>query len=254
MFKEQDRVTIFEYANPGYVSIYNPWVGNHSHKNRHQMIADIATISYGNDSSKNPTALYNKLIEVKHLSVFEFMHTGQTNNFGIQDSLRHQIFDTYDDLKFSPADVALLDKYFMKNAACFKIKVPIIVARQFMRHRAFSYLEMSRRYVKDSKVPFEFITDNDPECKKFNDASVIEYNRRIANGEKPETARGCIGTDAYTEFFAMTDYDGLQQFFNLRLDAHAQKYIRETADGMLTLLKKHQPELANRITDAREDS
>lgn len=51
----------------------------------------------------------------------------------------------------------------------------------------------------------------------------------------------------------MGEVQGLKNFFRLRLDEHAQAEIRELAEGMLKLLSKHQPELANKINLKVED-
>lgn len=242
-FEAIDKVRIYEDRTPGYVELYNPWVGNHSQKNREQMIATIATISYGNKESKYPDKLYKKLQELKHSSCFEFLHTAQTSKYDISNSFRHQDFKPYNELGLYGGNLTEVDNIFKENAACFKMKIPIYIARQLVRHRSFSFLEMSRRYVKDSKVTFEFITSLDPDKNSFNELAVEEYARRIDNGEKPETARGCIGTDAYTEMFLFGDAKGLKNFFALRQDAHAQADIRELSSAMLKLLEQQQPEL-----------
>ncbi len=62
------------------------------------------------------------------------------------------------------------------------------------------------------------------------------YHTQIASRFLPQTT--------YTEFYMMGEVEGLQNFFRLRLDEHAQAEIREVAEAMLTLLKQHQPELA----------
>lgn len=42
--------------------------------------------------------------------------------------------------------------------------------------------------------------------------------------------------------------EGLRNYFRLRLDSHAQEEIRELSVGMLSLLSKHQPELASKVS------
>ena len=247
MFKCIDKDIVFGDYNHGFVELYNPWVGNDSRVTREQTVAVVASISYGNDATNNPAGLYRRLIELKHLSCFEFIHTGEFLGFSINDSLRHKRFGTHDSFVKNDEDLLQMQNNIKENIACFKMKVPIFLARQFMRHRAFSYLEMSRRYVKDSKVPFEFLTDNNDQTKAFNETCVTEYYRRIETGQKPEEARGCIPTDVFTTYFAQADSEGLVNFFRLRTDPHAQVFIREVAWAMANLIKKQQPDLYKKI-------
>jgi thymidylate synthase (FAD) len=139
-----------------------------------------------------------------------------------------------------------------QNIACFRIKVPIFVARQFMRHRSFSYLEMSRRYTKGSKVPFEFWF---PETmlgrfytKDQSDIWVKEHNNLIGIGLETQVASRFLPQTTYTEFYIMGEVEGIRNFLNLRLDSYSQAEIRECAEAMLELLEKHQPELAKKVT------
>ena len=45
----------------------------------------------------------------------------------------------------------------------------------------------------------------------------------------------------------MGEVEGLRNFFQLRLDSHAQQEIRDVVEAMLALLVQHQPELANKV-------
>jgi thymidylate synthase (FAD) len=143
-----------------------------------------------------------------------------------------------------------------ENIACFRLKVPIFVARQFMRHRSFSYLEMSRRDTKGAKVPFEFWYPQD-----FNENKVIGHGNNInemnevfmemystlSSAYETQVASRFLPQTTYTEFYCMGEVEGLMNFFSLRLDSHSQQPIREVAEAMLALLVQHQPELANKV-------
>lgn len=135
------------------------------------------------------------------------------------------------------------------NVACFKIKTSIFVARQFMRHRSFSYLEMSRRYTKGSKVPFEFWYPKDYPYDKESQNSLymFAYNKAVHDGYETQVASRFLPQTTYTEYYMMGEVEGLRNFFTLRCDKHAQAEIRELSFAMLELLEKHQPELYQNV-------
>jgi flavin-dependent thymidylate synthase len=191
---------------------------------------------------------------IKHESLWEFIRSGKepsynsssvvcnTNETKIEGSMRQEVdysYTSYQEHK--------------QNIACFRIKVPIFIARQFMRHRSKSYLEMSRRYTKDSKVPFEWFCDyGSDEANALVDAhhkaAYDLYKTLISMGVETQKASRIIGQDVYTEFYVMGEVEGLRNFFKLRLDSHSQDAIRELAEAMLALLKSHQLELANKVS------
>jgi flavin-dependent thymidylate synthase len=141
--------------------------------------------------------------------------------------------------------VTMMEEYSKENIACFRIKVPIFVARQFMRHRSFSYLEMSRRYTKGSKVPFEFwfpeyfsVVNKNNMIRDY----LMNYEILCSEGYETQVASRFLPQTTYTEFYMMGSSEGLRNYFNLRCDSHAQKEIRDLSLSMLQLLYKHQPE------------
>jgi hypothetical protein len=237
-FKEVDSIQLYD-DNIGYVKLYDASHANESEEQRQYTVANIASLAYGSNESKNPAALYERLKVLHHESCFEFVRDGY-GSCGINSSLRMQP-NPYKDNYSHDAE------RHKQNIACFRIKVPIFVARQFMRHRSFSYLEMSRRYTKGSKVPFEFWFPNcmSEEHKAVHissfeadmDAVIEMYNleTQVASRFLPQTT--------YTEFYCMGHSDGLKNYFNLRCDSHAQKEIQDLSFSMLQLLYKHQPEL-----------
>ena len=93
-------------------------------------------------------------------------------------------------------------------ASAFLVEAPIFVARQCMRHRSFSYLEMSRRYTKGSKVAWSYYGEGpfvaDPSVpmpeRSFHTACEAEYERRMESGWPQELARGCMPVEAMTGF------------------------------------------------------
>lgn len=222
------------YLDKGFVEFWDLSECNKSIKDVKSCVANIATLSYGNEVSKNPEALYEKLVSECHLSVLEFIRNpyfdvnGNIVNYSIQDSFRHK------------RQLIYCPEAHRNSIFTFKVKIPIFVARQLVRHRCLSILEMSRRYVRDSKVPFEFYIP-DIEGKEIlqeaYDNCVLVYKELLQKGVKPEVARSVIPVGAYTVMWVQFDKDCLQNFLHLRLDSHSQFEIREFANiiSLLTL-------------------
>lgn len=242
--------------NIGHVTLYDASHSNESKEQRIWTVTTIASLAYGNEEAKNPEALYERMKSVKHESLWEFIRWGESD--GSYNSLLYSMrnfrgeFQTYNKaLSDGFIDsIAEINEEHKQNIACFRIKVPIFVARQFMRHRSFSYLEMSRRYTKDAKVPFEFwfpktftAYQRRNSDKLFNQilTEMLEYgyHTQVASRFLPQTT--------YTEFYIMGEVEGLTNFFRLRLDEHAQVEIREVAKAMLNLLEAYQPKLYAKI-------
>jgi thymidylate synthase (FAD) len=155
--------------------------------------------------------------------------------------------DSYDIKGGHTTDV----KSHKENIACFRIKVPMFVARQFMRHRSFSYLEMSRRYTKGAKVPFEFWFPKGFQSihKEMHTRTFIEAMDNASDYYKLETqvASRFLPQTTYTEFYAMGEVEGLKNFFTLRCAKEAQSEIREVAMAMLKLIASYQIELYHKV-------
>lgn len=254
------------------VELWSGWNGNINQDSREETVATIASLSYGNEQAKNPSKLYKRLQELKHESVFEFINMPPFDNNRISESLRHEklpYFEDYNDIDNVKDQLILEHK---ASVATFKIKCPLIVARQFMRHRA-SYLEMSRRYVKNKKVPFEFydfwenldlsrdkIMNIQTITTDFYKYSVDIYETLLNLGVPAEKARCVIPQGAYTVFWVQMDIDYLANFFLLRLKKDAQEEIRNIAYGMWALIQKFQPDLfveinkkINKIQDSQNE-
>jgi thymidylate synthase (FAD) len=159
--------------------------------------------------------------------------------------------------------------YLMKNrhtspfeavTFTFDIKCPIFVARQWHRHRTWSYNEVSARY---AELPEEFYVPNasqittqspsnkqmrtdvqHPDAERFK-ACIQEqcadsfwlYKNLIKHGCPRELARGVLPLNTYTHFFGTVDLHNLFHFLKLRLHPHAQYEIRVYAEAMLDLIE-----------------
>ncbi len=132
----------------------------------------------------------------------------------------------------------------------FKVKCPIFIARQWMRHRTFSFNEQSRRYTKNNweyYIPQLNILPNDridnvmiqKRLRGMYEFQIREYEDLIKAGVKPEVARRIMGTGFYTTFFFTVDLRNLLHFIELRTDEHAQYEMQEyaTAVEILSSLK-----------------
>ncbi len=141
----------------------------------------------------------------------------------------------------------------------FHCKMPIFVARQWIRHRTASVNEISGRYsvLKDEfyvppaeAVAFQSETNKQgrstEEVPEAVRAQVIEiltrdqettyasYQRLLDEGVARELARINLPVSIYTEWYWRIDLHNLFHFLALRLDPHAQWEIRVYAEAMAT--------------------
>ena len=136
---------------------------------------------------------------------------------------------------------------FEQVSFTFKVKCPIFIARQWMRHRTGKYNEVSRRYTKknwDYYIPtVDLISD-----KKIRDYIISimenqtkEYNLLLEKGVKPEIARMIMGTGFNTEFYFTIDLRNLLHFLKLRKDNHAQYEMQEYANAIEIFVTENMP-------------
>lgn len=149
---------------------------------------------------------------------------------------------------------------FEHNQLSFRIKTPLFVARQWMRHRMNSYNEISYRYVK-SKLEFYIPADwryqdqNNRQASfgKFQDEALLgkyrasldlaaqAYNDLLEAGVCREQARGLLPLCTYTEFIFTCNLHSFMHFVKLRTAAGAQWEIQVYAQAMLDLAKPYFP-------------
>lgn len=106
---------------------------------RAKAVADVAAISYGRKKARHPEKLVQTLIDLGHESPFEFVSI-------YENGRRITLRETH--------NLPVSNNW--PYIATFRVTVPIFVARQVMRHRLFSYMEMSRRYTKSNRVQWKF--------------------------------------------------------------------------------------------------
>jgi thymidylate synthase (FAD) len=168
-------------------------------------------------------------------------------------------------------DVRLI-KYLAKHghwspfAHCFvqfRIKAPIFVARQLVKHQVgLSWNEESRRYI-DSEPEFyipkvlRVRADNvkqgsggalrDSDCyvlhiRNNSVDSLLDYNNLLQAGVAPEQARMVLPLNTMTEWIWSGSLMAFARVCQQRLDPHAQKECRDVAEciaGELETLFPH---------------
>jgi thymidylate synthase (FAD) len=115
----------------------------------------------------------------------------------------------------------------------FRLKWPIFVARQAMRHNVgINWIEKSLRYTK--KKP-EFYMPSGMEITRLQDAyheAESTYQKLLEDDVPPEIARLCLPLGTYTQCQAHFSLQAFAHFVALRLDVHAQHEIWLYAKAM----------------------
>lgn len=161
----------------------------------------------------------------------------------------------------------------------FHVKLPIFIARQWIRHRMASVNEYSARYsILDSEfylpAPEHMAAQSEVNRQGRGDvlegeaaADVLDILRRDAmqtygNYEKMldaeegyglarELARINLTLNTYTQWYWKIDLHNLMHFLALRLDPHAQYEIRAYAEVMLQVLHAWVPQTATAFEEYR---
>ncbi len=145
----------------------------------------------------------------------------------------------------------------------FHLKMPIFVARQWVRHRMGRMNEVSGRYsiMKDEfYVPADdCIAKQSSDNKQGRDSEPLPkdeaekvrasfekgqqdayqtYSSMVEEGIAREISRINLPLALYTEFYWQMDLHNLFHFLKLRLDSHAQYEIREYAKVLLEMCRK----------------
>jgi thymidylate synthase (FAD) len=148
----------------------------------------------------------------------------------------------------------------------FHVRLPIFVARQWIRHRTANVNEYSGRYSEmtdDFYLPEksqirtqsevnrqgrsdEKISENAAEqvlksMENSQNQSYSEYKNYIELGVAREIARINLPLSSYTEWYWKIDLHNLFRFLKLRLDPHAQFEIRVYAEVIASILKQIVP-------------
>jgi len=194
-------------------------------------VAKIASLSYGNTEAKNPQQLFERIVRLGHLSCLEFVPIGGFGALPLS-SLRSKVKTIKDFDKLE-----LIDTKGKEPCFAFLVECPIFVARQWMRHRSFSYLELSRRYTKGAKVNFDFYGGR----HDYMDYAIKMYQEFLEEGKPPELARICLPLSTITKFWVAGYKRDWESFIELRETGHAQDEIRVFAQKIKELLNVTKP-------------
>lgn len=146
----------------------------------------------------------------------------------------------------------------------FEIKCPLFIARQWHRHRTWSYNEVSARYTelpREAYVPeTEHLTTQSQDNKQARTETIHSmadefirhmtlHNEKCFNlyddllkwGCPRELARAVLPVSTYTRFFGTVNLHNLLHFLRLRLHAHAQYEIRVYAQSILDIISSIVP-------------
>lgn len=147
----------------------------------------------------------------------------------------------------------------------FYVKCPIFVARQWMRHRTFSYNEISRRYTqRDIEFwrPSAEILREQSESNKQSSVNVLPlslaleavdiinelyesteyaYNALLNLGVCREQARIVLPVGLYTEFFVKGNLRNWLHFIELRSHDHAQVEIQLYSNKIKEIISEYVP-------------
>ena len=193
-----------------------------------KMIVNAARVSFGRDNKKPLTPRDKKLIKY----LIEHKHT-------------------------SP---------FEHNSVTFLFEVPMFVRSQHMRHRTWSYNEISRRYTDvDLKFyePDLFRTQHESNrqasnendlidpvitpkfadsyiksseaIKSFHNHSLDLFNHLIDKGVCREQARGVLPQNLYAKYYGTVNLSNLIKFIDLRTHEGAQWEIQKVAEACLEI-------------------
>lgn len=163
----------------------------------------------------------------------------------------------------------------------FHIKLPIFIARQWIRHRTANVNEYSARYSildKEFYIPAQeqlavqsasnrqgrgdVLTGKEAErvlqLLKEDSEKVYDHYEEMLNPDgialARELARMNLTLNYYTQWYWKTDLHNLMHFLRLRADAHAQYEIRAYADVMIDVLKKWVPAAHEAFLDYRQNA
>lgn len=173
------------------------------------------------------------------------------------------------------------------NVFTFAFKVPLFVARQHMRHRTWSFNEISRRYT-DKNLDFYLPSKFRKQSKSNRQASIIDsqidpvvslveglvsnypttaseelvdhskkslslYNKLIETGVCREQARMVLPQNLYTYYWGTVNLNNFFKFYELRNHPGAQVEIQEVAIACMSLLEQIIPETIQIYKDAKHE-
>lgn len=148
----------------------------------------------------------------------------------------------------------------------FYVKLPIFVARQFVRHRTVSINEVSYRYVQAAREYYvpeldrmqkkaennkqgssSEVVDEPIRCQEMIkmacEYSFNAYEYLLEKGLAPEIARSVLPCNTYTEWYWQQNLHNFLHMCKLRTDPHAQWETVQYAKVMLDMAEQVFPSI-----------
>ena len=146
-----------------------------------------------------------------------------------------------------------------------RIKAPVFVARQLVKHKFMPINEVSRRYV-DSEPEFFWPTEwrGKAENVKQGSGEAIDWNldprtciialetyqNALKNGVCPEQARMILPLNLMTEWIWSGTLSAWASMLNLRLTGYTQKETRDVAEKAYSIIQPLFPVSIKALVDA----
>lgn len=145
---------------------------------------------------------------------------------------------------------------FNHSFLTFRVKAPIFVARQLVKHKFLPWNEVSRRYVDESpEIYFRTFHGKAKNVKQGCDETVevalpygnyindiktqiANYNEALDLGAAPEDARMLLPLNLMTEWWWSGTLGAFLDMLKLRLDTHAQYDTRIVAQMVADKVKE----------------
>jgi len=148
-----------------------------------------------------------------------------------------------------------------------RVKAPLFVARQLVKHEYMPWNEVSRRYVdtppefynpvswrkaaKDKKQGSsdEVIVPEENVYEETLFVAIDAYKYLLKSGVAPEMARMVLPQSMYTEWYWSGTLKAWSKMYNLRMGEDAQAETREVADLCGLIISEHFPITWGALTD-----
>jgi thymidylate synthase (FAD) len=164
---------------------------------------------------------------------------------------------------------------FEHGGFTFFVDCPIFVAREFMRHRTWSYNEVSGRYttlkpkfylpaperplVQQGKIGNYYFTPGTDEQyvqmtvrkKQTIELAWKNYQEQLDLGIAREVSRDELPVGIYTQFYATANLRNVMQFLSLRSASNALYEIRDVAEQIEEYFEDSAPLVYKAFAEAR---
>lgn len=137
-----------------------------------------------------------------------------------------------------------------------RVKAPIFVARQLVKHEYLPWNEVSRRYVDSQPELYEpewrrrpeegikqgsgddmtLPTETEQSYSESVSAALRAYDDLLKAGVAPEMARSVLPHNLYTEWYWSGTLKAFAKMYKLRIDAHSQKetqFVAQEVDKII---------------------